>query len=212
MRINYRKIYEQHYGPIPTEKDGRKYEIHHIDGNHSNNDPSNLIAVTFEEHYDIHYAQGDWHACVLMAKQRGKSVEEISRLNSLAQKKRVSLGTHNFLGGKKQKQNNQRRVANGTHQFLDGSMSRKVQNKRVKDGTHHFVLKVSCVCCKEENTLANYNRNHKENCSGPKKPKLPYIHTSCTKISCLGCKKIITPINFKRWHGENCKLLKEETQ
>ena len=41
----YRKIYEENFGPIPKEPNGRSYEIHHIDGNHSNNDPSNLIAV-----------------------------------------------------------------------------------------------------------------------------------------------------------------------
>jgi len=33
----YRKIYEQHNGPIPKGMD-----IHHIDGNHANNDPNNL--------------------------------------------------------------------------------------------------------------------------------------------------------------------------
>jgi len=60
----YRKIYEQHHGPIPVESDGRTYEIHHIDGDHNNNDPGNLKAVTVKEHYNIHYAQGDYNACV----------------------------------------------------------------------------------------------------------------------------------------------------
>ena len=55
----YRKIYESHNGPIPKEDNGRSYEIHHIDGNHFNNDPSNLKAVSIQEHYDIHYSQGD---------------------------------------------------------------------------------------------------------------------------------------------------------
>lgn len=32
----YRRIYEQHYGPIPKDEQGRSYEIHHIDGNHNN--------------------------------------------------------------------------------------------------------------------------------------------------------------------------------
>lgn len=54
---NYRKIYEQHYGPIPKDSDGRTYEIHHIDGDHSNNDPSNLKCVSIQEHYDIHHSQ-----------------------------------------------------------------------------------------------------------------------------------------------------------
>jgi len=53
---NYRKIYEQYYGPIPRDEQGRSYEIHHIDGNHSNNDPTNLKCVSIQEHYDIHYS------------------------------------------------------------------------------------------------------------------------------------------------------------
>ena len=55
----YRKIYEHHHGLIPKEENGRTYEIHHIDGNHSNNNPSNLTAVTLQDHYDIHYSQQD---------------------------------------------------------------------------------------------------------------------------------------------------------
>ena len=51
---DHRKIYERYNGSIP---DG--YEIHHIDGNHKNNDPKNLKAVTMQEHYNIHYQQGD---------------------------------------------------------------------------------------------------------------------------------------------------------
>ena len=31
-RIDYRKIYEAHYGPIPKDSDGKTYEIHHLDG------------------------------------------------------------------------------------------------------------------------------------------------------------------------------------
>jgi hypothetical protein len=59
-RVNYRKIYEKHFGSIPKEPSGRSYEIHHKDRDHVNNDPSNLIAVTLQEHYDLHYAQGDF--------------------------------------------------------------------------------------------------------------------------------------------------------
>ena len=48
MKI-YRKIYEEHYGSIP-----KGYHIHHIDFNHNNNDPSNLEALTPEEHGKKH--------------------------------------------------------------------------------------------------------------------------------------------------------------
>ena len=49
----YRKIYEKHYGSIP-----KGYHIHHIDFNPLNNDPSNLIAVSPEEHAKIHSHDG----------------------------------------------------------------------------------------------------------------------------------------------------------
>ena len=51
---DYRKIFMKTYGSIPKDKDGRSYEIHHIDGNNSNNSPENLKAVSIEEHYYIH--------------------------------------------------------------------------------------------------------------------------------------------------------------
>lgn len=47
--INYRKIYESHYGKIPNG-----YHIHHIDGNPFNNSIENLKCVTAEEHSQIH--------------------------------------------------------------------------------------------------------------------------------------------------------------
>ena len=32
---NYRKIWVERHGPIPLDENGRTYEIHHIDGDHS---------------------------------------------------------------------------------------------------------------------------------------------------------------------------------
>lgn len=54
---NYRKIWEDNFGPIPKDENGRSYEIHHKDGNTENNDLSNLMCVSIKEHYDIHYKQ-----------------------------------------------------------------------------------------------------------------------------------------------------------
>lgn len=65
---NYRKIYENHYGPIPIdEQSGRKFDIHHKDGNHFNNDPANLIALSRKDHYLVHYDRGDYDACLRMS-------------------------------------------------------------------------------------------------------------------------------------------------
>lgn len=61
--MNYRKIWEKANGPIPLDEHGRSYEIHHIDGDRSNNSLENLVCISIEEHYRIHREQGDWGAC-----------------------------------------------------------------------------------------------------------------------------------------------------
>ena len=76
----YRKIWETVYGTIPKDKHGRSYEIHHIDGNRKNNNIENLKLVTIQEHYDIHFSQGDFGACTLIAKRMNMSPEEISNI------------------------------------------------------------------------------------------------------------------------------------
>jgi hypothetical protein len=103
----HRKIYEEHHGiKIP-----KSMEIHHIDGNHSNNEINNLKLVTWQEHYDIHYSQGDWAACLLISGRHSIPPEERSRLASLAASKANKEGKCGFklghassagkLGGKK---------------------------------------------------------------------------------------------------------------
>lgn len=157
----YRKIYENHYGSIPKDEDGRTYDIHHLDGDHSNNNPKNLKAVSIKEHYDIHYNNGDFASCIKIGLRINKSVEEISQLSTLHNLKRVKNGTHPWLGGKYVKDQiingthpflkrsdgtslgkeiQQRRVKDGTHQWIgDGTFQKNVQIKRVKDGTHNFL-------------------------------------------------------------------------
>lgn len=51
----YRKVYEDfHKTKIP-----KGFHIHHIDGNHFNNDLINLKCVSADEHWKIHFEQGD---------------------------------------------------------------------------------------------------------------------------------------------------------
>ena len=65
MSKNYRKVYERYYqcSLLPG------IDVHHIDGDHNNNSPSNLIAVTLQEHYNIHKSQDDHYACVMIAQR-----------------------------------------------------------------------------------------------------------------------------------------------
>lgn len=128
-------MYESVHGEIPVDTNGRTYEIHHIDGNHENNDLNNLKAVTIQEHFDIHYSQNDYSACALIATRMNKTPEELSAIMSFANKKRVAEGTNPFVGPSM----NQKMIDSGIHPWLGGEQSRKNANKLVAEGKHPFV-------------------------------------------------------------------------
>ena len=81
---DHRKIYETYVGPIPKDDEGRSYEIHHIDGNHTNNELSNLRCVSIKEHYNIHKSQGDFKACLIMSQRMKVTPEEKSYLAKIS--------------------------------------------------------------------------------------------------------------------------------
>ena len=210
QKINYRRIYEKHYGPIPVDDFGRKYEIHHIDGDHTNNDPSNLTAVTIEEHYKIHYAQGDWLACYLIAVRMKLSPDTISNLSSLAQRRRIAEGNHPFLDVASKRARTLKRVADGTHNFLGdrnpvhklvaegrhhlqgGNVQRRSNQQRITQGTHNFLdseFQHNMALQRIADGTHNFITNHP------------------TKIivECQHCGKTGPMPQMKRWHLDNCK-------
>jgi len=139
---NYRKIYENHFGPIPRDSSGRKHEIHHIDGNKKNNNPVNLKCVSLQAHYDIHYLQGDWMACHKIAgklKLSGEEISELARRNAIQQ---VRQGSHPFLkntdGSSVGDETTRKRIKDGTHNFLDSEWRTEINNRLVREGRHNF--------------------------------------------------------------------------
>jgi len=107
MKAQHRQIYESYHNiKIPKFMD-----IHHIDGNHSNNDISNLKMVTIREHYDIHFSQGDYGAAYMVSLRLKLSDEERSKVASLAASQANKEGKCGFglghaskagsIGGKK---------------------------------------------------------------------------------------------------------------
>jgi len=185
MRIytssNHRKIYEQHYGPIPRDAQGRSYEIHHKDGNHNNNTISNLQLVTIEEHFSIHLAQGDYGACWIMSHRMRLNPEETSRLGRLKAKKQVAEGRNKFADPEFNKQNQKRRVAEGTHHLLGGKVQQATQQRLSAEGKHNFLGKeitsnqlvngthpsqkrICCIHCRADINIGTFSRAHKDKC------------------------------------------------
>ena len=157
---HYRKVWQQHHNAslLPG------IEIHHIDGDHTNNNPANLIAIPVKEHYNIHYQQGDYAACLLIKKQRMiLTKEERSDLSRRLAIQRAQEGTHP----------SQLMVQNGTHPFLGGKVQSESNKNRLKNGTHNFIgssnpaysrTKKTCEYCGTECFPNNYTRWHGEKC------------------------------------------------
>ncbi len=208
---NYRKIWESHFGQIPYDNEGRRYEIHHIDGNSDNNDISNLQCVTIQEHYDIHLRQEDWNACLLIAKRMLLSPQIQNELNRKGAKlnsdKRVKEGTHHFLGGKIQKKVQDERVKSGNHHWLSGDLQRDHQNKRVKSGTHQFLG--GEIQRRNNLKLAKEGRHPFQNIEAAKIRLKKQIesgrHASQIIKICEHCNKETDTANYSRWHGPKCK-------
>lgn len=91
-RINdtpHRRIFEKHHG----RKIKPGYHIHHKDGNHTNNDPSNLVEVTAAEHFAIHKQQKDWAACILLARAASVTADELAEIQRQHGKACATRGT-----------------------------------------------------------------------------------------------------------------------
>jgi hypothetical protein len=71
----WRQAYRKHHGAIPKGCD-----VHHIDGDRWNNSPENLVALTLQQHYDVHMEQGDFGACYSIATRMGLTEEELRKL------------------------------------------------------------------------------------------------------------------------------------
>jgi hypothetical protein len=200
---NYRKIYEVAYGKIPKDESGRTYEIHHLDGNHNNNDPSNLVALSIKDHYDIHYKQNDWGACQSIMIRWNKDPKLISELTSKSVSQRVNNGTHNFLGGDIARKTSKKRIESGTHHFLDSENQKRYSKKRVDNGAHHFLggdLQKTLAKKRIDNGShhflgSDYNKKRLENGT----------HPSQIQRTCPHCGKTGKGGGMTNWHFDNCK-------
>lgn len=175
----YRKIYEQHYGPIPKDDIGRSYEIHHIDGNHSNNQIENLLCVSIQEHYNIHLQQGDYNAASMIARRMHYelSSEELSHIARLSVLKQKAENKHNLSNPELRKIYIKKQIENRTHPFFN----RELQSKKGKKG-------------------AGASRNMRTS-------RFTANNPNNTLKTCEYCGKTTTAPMIGKWHGAKCKSL-----
>lgn len=182
-KTNYRKIYEQHYGPIPVDSDGRTYDIHHIDSNHTNNAPANLIAVSITDHYNIHYAQGEYGACLRIGQRMQLSPEEIALI---AQK----IGRANK--GKKRTEESKSKMRN-----------RKLGIKQTEKQKAHKYNRVVSTETREKSRNSNLGKTRSnqtcQNVSAAVKIQIAHgTHSSQIKYSCVDCNTIYSITNLSK--------------
>jgi len=175
---NHRSIWKKHYGPIPKDENGFSYEIHHIDGNHKNNDINNLKCVTREEHYEIHLQQEDWGAVAAIVKRNKIKLppEKLSDILSKQALERIEKGTHHFLSEEfieKQKVRMKNLYLNGKCVIRDPEVVERAQKTR-KEGY-----------LKTNNPLSSKNRK---------------------EGTCPHCGKTMDIGNLTQHHGDKCKF------
>lgn len=202
--MSHRKIWESANGPIPKDSLGRSYEIHHIDGNHSNNSLENLKLVTIEEHYNIHFQQKDYGACWCISQRMNVPINVSKKIQSELSKKlakeRIDNGTHNFSSEHSKKVQSER-IKKGTHNFQgeQGRQNAIKRNKRlVESGKHPWVGESGKLNSKKITEKRMSEGTH--NFLGENNPNKNMIKVSCTHCGKTGGKNLM-----KRYHFDNCK-------
>ena len=195
----HRLVWESVFGPIPKDEQNRSYEIHHIDGNHNNNEISNLQLVTIQEHYDIHFSQQDWNACRLIAPRMNLNPAEISRLSSLAAKARVENGTHHFLKG------GEREDLKGDKNPMRSPAVAKKVSESSKGRPRNWTDKRAQSNINRRGTKLQYTEDGLQRQRENGRRTFTLHNPSKIKKTCEHCGKISDLGNHTRWHGDNCK-------
>lgn len=204
--MNYRQIWQQANGPIPVDEQGRSYEIHHLDGNRNNNELSNLICVSIEEHYRIHERQGDEAAChairvrMYNEAQRGWKHSIETREKMSRAKKGTTRSPHTEETKKKMSQ------AQKGRKLTEEARQKLIQSKRANGSLNHSE-ETKQKMSEAKKGKVTWNNGRKASPETKLKmsqmrigvPKGPQVRVECPHCGTTGGNAM------KRWHFSNCK-------
>lgn len=191
---NHIKVWKSNFGQIPKDKDGRSYEIHHIDGNPKNNNPNNLMCVSIDEHYNIHKEQENWNAAFLIARRMELKPEDISEIARRGTLKRIANGTHNFLDPNFPRNPYANR---GYVVALDTRNDNITRVSKIEFDEHDYYVGANAG---KKQEIPHTNRGHNRGKSWKQKEKRQNI------VTCPHCGKSGDASGQKRWHFDNCKI------
>lgn len=207
---NYRKIWSDHYGPIPFDEKGITYDIHHIDGNRKNNDITNLIAVSIKEHFEIHFKQGDFEACSAIklrmddfnfkGYERSEEVKQkISKFQKERKRNPLSEETKRKIGESRKGKKHTDETRNKLSKFHKGKKLSEESRKKLSEYK------------KGKRLSDEHKRKVSESLKGRKvteetKMKLSKKQKGIReqKLECPHCKLVGGATNMKRYHFDNC--------
>ena len=217
-RSKYRRVWEREVGPIPIDSNGRTYDIHHIDGNSTNDNLNNLKCVSLQEHYEIHLSQGDYQACQAILIRLAVSANEQTEIARLSGLQRRGISRPDMIGdlNPMRNPNYAKNLSLVTKGFPKSDKGRDAIGNAQR---YRISQKILCMHCGRLINPLSYNQWHGNKCV--KNPNLiseikdiilkkknnnfSKNNPSNIKKICEYCNISAGAGNYKRWHGDNCK-------
>ena len=180
----HRRIWHDHYGEIPIDENGISYEIHHINGNRNDNRIENLMCVSIEEHYNIHYKQGDTYACAAILRRMVDNIEKFEGM----QKQLPLTGENHPMYGRSHTKESREKISKN-HADISGKNNPMYGKKHSKE------------------SIQKMSESTKGHGAGiPKSPETRKKMSEAVKLlTCPHCGKSARGNSMKRWHFDNCK-------